>query len=56
MKTAKVTVALRFPDNYTVGQINDILSDCDYTFNYPVKEGETDVHEIDSEIIDIQIK
>lgn len=56
MKTAKVTVVLRFPDNYTVGQINDIISDCDYSFNYPVKEGETDVREIDSEIIYIDIE
>lgn len=51
-----VTVKLKFPAHYTDEQISDILTDCDYTFNYPVEDGENEVQTIDSEIVDYTIK
>lgn len=53
MKTVYLKVKLKFPDDYTQEQITDIISDCDYSFNYPVNDDDTEVKEIESEIIDL---
>lgn len=56
MKTVHLNIKLNFPDNYTEQQITDILTNCDYSFYYPTERDDTEVREIDSEIMDYEFK
>lgn len=55
MKIVNVNVKLIFPDDYTDEQICDIITDCDYEFNYPTNGGVNEVRPIDSEITNWEI-